>query len=162
MVDFKKYMAKKTENTGKVSLKDLQVAASSPAPEDTIQAVARFKMDPNAFDAIEGELYAGLNILKLKPGEAAGPFILKNILFEQDLSPTSKGKKKKMEPVDVYVAEFAGKEIRMPIAAGFTAKAKDANLSIGDKFLVKRVDDYVSKDWGTKGAGYELKIIARK
>jgi hypothetical protein len=120
-----------------------------------------FKVDAATWDETPGELYAGKNVLKLTPGEIAGPFVLKTILKDQDLTPAKA--KKKMEPVDVYVATHTASnmDVNMPIAAAFVQKAKDSNLSIGDTFLVRRVEDYVSKAFGTKGAGYELKITAR-
>lgn len=120
------------------------------------------KVEASVFESTPGELFAGKNILKLAEGEAAGPFVLKEILRDQDLNPAT-GKKKKMEPVDVYIGTHTEtkQDVNMPVAAAFVQKAEDAKLSIGDTFYVRRVQDYVSKAWGTKGAGYELKITAR-
>jgi hypothetical protein len=114
------------------------------------------------FDGASGEEFSGLNILKLEKGEAAGPFVLRTIKENQLLGKApKKDKKDTRKPVTVYIATFNGKEVRMPIAAAFTMKAKDANLSIGDTFLVKRLDDYTS-DFGTVCKGYALKVTERK
>lgn len=114
-------------------------------------------LDPSAFQKTQGELFAGLNILKLKAGEAAGPFILKNILLQQKL-----GKDKKMKPVDVYVADHDGLELRMPAAASFIGKAKDSNLGVGDTFLVYRDEQDYTSNFGKKDcASYQIKVTAR-
>lgn len=106
------------------------------------------------------EVYTGLNILKLKVGETAGVFTLVKILKNQVLGGLSA--KRKTKPVDVYVATFEGREIRMPIAASFTGKARDSKLAEGDKFMVRRADDYTSKEFGTRNcASYEIAITER-
>jgi hypothetical protein len=116
-----------------------------------------FILPGNSFDDTQGETCAGLNILRLKQGEAAGPFVLKEILLNQKL-----GENKKMAAVNVYVATHNGVEIRMPIAAAFVKKAEAATLKVGDTFLVKRVEDYVAKKFGKAGcADYALKITDR-
>jgi hypothetical protein len=109
------------------------------------------------FDDAEGELFAGLNILRLKEGQAAGPFTVKEILKDQ-----RPGTNKKWEPVDIYVALQGKVEVRMPISAAFVSKAKAAGLKEGDEFMVKRVADYDAKKHGKKGcADYLLKILRR-
>ncbi len=117
-------------------------------------------MTAEQFRALNGEKFAGLNILKLEPGTGGGPFTLTKILPKQDLGGgAGKGKRK---PVDVYVAEDSAKvEVRMPIAASFTGKAKDAKLAIGDSFAVFRQDDYTSKKFGSKCASYEITVTGR-
>jgi hypothetical protein len=114
------------------------MAKETISKEDLKKAVS-MKVDGSIFDQTEGEVYAGLNILKLEKGEAAGPFALREIKSAQLLGkPPKKGAKDTRKPVDVYVADFSGREVRMPIAAAFTMKAKDAKLSPGDTFLVRR------------------------
>ncbi len=117
----------------------------------------------DVFNNLKGERFAGLNILKLNPGEAAGPLTLKEILLKQDLTPAGSKRKKKMDPVDVYIATGPDKkiEIRMPIAASFIQKAKDAKLSVGDVFYTRRGDDYVSQ-FKTRGQSYEITVTQRK
>lgn len=122
-------------------------------------------MNVDQFNQLGGETFAGLNVLKLLPGQAAGPFTLKEILPNQRLGDEEKGKNKK-KPVDVYVATDAeGTEVRMPVAASFVGKAKDAKLSVGDKFAVMRGENYKTKFDGKnsppRGASYALKIIER-
>lgn len=112
------------------------------------------------FSKLTGEKFAGLRILHLEINEAAGPFRLTNILRDQELGEQTG--KKKMKPVDVYVAmDSADMEIRMPVAASFVGKAKDSNLAIGDEFCVLRAEDYISKDFGTKGKSYLLTVTKR-
>jgi len=108
------------------------------------------------------EVFAGKRILKLKIGEAAGPFLLVEIQKDQDLSPAGAKGRKKLAPVDVYIATDAtGTKINMPVAAAFLSKALEANLAVGDSFAVQRTEDYISKAYGTKGVGYALAIISR-
>ncbi len=109
------------------------------------------------FDSLEGETFAGLNILRLKEGEADGPFILTEILKNQKL-----GENKKMKPVDVYVTTKNKLAVRMPAAASFVSKAKESKLNIGDEFWVKRAEDYIAKKFGKNNcAAYILKITKR-
>jgi hypothetical protein len=116
-------------------------------------------MDAASFNAQKGQLYAGKNVLKLEPGQAAGPFTLTEILKDQDLG--SKGKKK-LQPVTVYVAEGPdGNPWHMPVATAFRAKAEDAKLAVGDTFAVLRTEDYTSREFGTKGHGYQIKVLSR-
>lgn len=124
-----------------------------------VGGVNTFLLDPTAFGK-SGEVLAGLNILKLNVGEVAGPFVLKKILLAQKLG-TGKGADKR-KPVDVYVSEFNGQEIRMPVSASFVGKAKDANLAVGDTFLVRRDADYTSKEYGSRECkSYSLNVTAR-
>lgn len=130
-----------------------------PSEENQKASMARgvFILPGNAFDEHDGEVFQGLNILKLEVNETAGIFTLKKILFNQKL-----GKSDKRKPVDVYVAEFNKQEIRMPISASFIGKVKDAKLAVGDTFLVRRDADYSSKEHGTKNCkSYSLKVMSR-
>jgi hypothetical protein len=136
----------------KISKADLKAQSS---------AGSGFKIDPNAFDTQAGQLFAGLNILKLEPNEAAGPFVLKSILKDQHPGKKKSAAAKIKEPVDIYVATFGDVEVRMPLAKAFVMKAKDANLSVGDTFLVKRIGDYET-DFGGTGKGYIIKVTERK
>lgn len=128
--------------------------------ETTTTGPASVKLTSSAFDTLGGETYAGLNILKLAEGEAAGPFAyLKSV--QQEIP--AKGKRK-ASIVTVHVAEhisFPGREVRMPIAAAFLGKADDAKLAPGDIFAVRRGGDYIDKNYGQKCQGFELKVLAR-
>lgn len=120
-------------------------------------------IDAASFDSMQGETFAGLNVLKLSPGQAAGPVTIKNILFNQKLGKDSAAKKRK--PVDVYVGEFNGSEVRLPVAASFVMKMKDANVGIGDVIALKREENYATKHDGKngdkRGQSYILKVISR-
>ena len=115
-------------------------------------------MTGDAFDRLGGELHAGLNIIKLKPGEAAGPIVVKDILLQQSLGKQT-GKKKR-KPVDVYVGDANGVSCRLPIAASFLQKLREGNVKIGDTIAFKRGEDYTSQ-FNTKGASFELRILER-
>lgn len=134
---------------------------TAPADDQKSQmSTGSFILPGNAFDDASGETFAGLNVLRLKEGEVGGPFVLKEILPNQKL-----GENKKMKPVDVYVGihEASKLEIRMPAAASFVQKAKDAALGVGDVFLIRRSADYIAKKFGKNNcASYELKITSRK
>lgn len=111
------------------------------------------------FAKLGGEVFAGKRILKLKENEGAGPFIVVEILKDQDLNGKSK---KKLAPVTVYVATDAdGQRINMPVAAAFLAKADEAKLAVGDEFSVFRTENYTSKTYKTQGFGYMLTITRR-
>jgi hypothetical protein len=115
-------------------------------------------IDASSFDELEGETFAGLNILKLTPGQAAGPITITQILLNQKLGKDAASKKRK--PVDVYCGQFNGIQMRLPVAASFVAKAKEANVSVGDVIALKREADYQSQ-FKTTGASYVLKVISR-
>ena len=115
-------------------------------------------MDADAFRSMKGETFAGLNILKLEPGKAAGPITIKDVLLNQKLGKDSAAKKRK--PVDVYVGEHDGVQIRLPVAASFVAKMKDAKVKVGDVIAILRGEDYTSQ-FKTRGASYELKVLSR-
>jgi len=130
--------------------------------EPAVVSAPKVFMDVTAFRNMSGETFAGLNILKLEPGQAAGPLTITKILLNQDLGSGGTGKRKK-KPVDVYVAnDPEGTEVRLPVAASLTMKLKDAKVGPGDVVAILRGDDYKSKVYGTRGASYELKVLSRK
>lgn len=138
----------------KITKADLSPASVSTVP-------ASVKLTSSAFDTLGGEVFSGLNILKLSEGEAAGPFrFLKTVLQTMP----AKGKKP-AEDVTCYVAEhlsFPGREIRLPISVSLVKKCEDAKLSAGDIIAVRRSGDYVSKNFaGQKCQGFDLRVIAR-
>ena len=118
------------------------------------------KITGSAFDALGGEVYSGLNILKLAEGEAAGPFrFLKTVTQEMP----AKGKKP-AQTVTCYVGEhivYPGREIRLPLAASFVKKCEDAALKKGDILAVRRGGDYVDKTYRQTCQGFDLKVMAR-
>jgi len=138
------------------------MAKKDEAPKSKLLAGTVF-IDTAAFDSMEGETFAGLNILKLSPGQAAGPITIKKILPKQILGKDTAAKKRK--PVDVYVGEFNGTEIRLPVAASLIMKFKDANVGVGDVVAIKRDVNYATKHDGKngdpRGQAYLLKVISR-
>lgn len=132
--------------TGKVTEEAAGAAGSQLATLPTVKHASIVASDASKFAALGGEVSFGMQIIKLKQGEAAGPFILAKILEKQDCTPA--GAKKKYDPVDVYVGrDTSGFEIRMPIAASFVGKAADLKLAVGDEFHLLRMDDYHSKTY---------------
>lgn len=118
-------------------------------------STASFIMDAAQFNAQAGETFAGINVLSMAVGQCAGPFVITEILRNQQLSKKVKGK------VDVYVTKAPdGTEVRMPAAASFVDKAKKAKLAVGDTILVQRNADYESK-FGRDCESYALKVTKR-
>lgn len=137
--------------------KNKKIEGTEKLDPSELRANKSFVHESSVFDDLDGEVFAGLNILRLKEGEVGGPFVLKEILEKQKLGTSAKRK-----PVDVYVAMSNNVEIRMPVAAGFVTKAKAAKLSEGDEFWVRRVEDYVAKKFGKNNcASYEIKVTKR-
>lgn len=150
----------KLETVPALSRADLAEQTGENSPAVVTTSPASIKLTSSAFDTLGGEVFAGLNILKLAEGEAAGPFsYLRSV--EQEIP--AKGKRK-ASVVTVHVAEhlsFPGREVRMPIAAAFLGKADDAKLGAGDVFAVRRSGDYIDKNYGQKCQGFELRVLAR-
>ncbi len=125
----------------------------------TQNASGSYVMDMGAFETADGKLFAGLNILKLEIGQAAGPFKLLEILKDQNLNKKKALKKgEKPNLVDIYVGEFNGTPVRMPAGASFLMKAKESKLKVGDIFAVKRGNDY-KNNFSTDSKSWELKVL---
>lgn len=135
-----------------------QVATINPAGQIA-------KMDRALFDSAEGEVYAGLNLLKLEVGGADGPFILVKVLENQMLND------KFAKGVDVYIGKRCDRngaalatsaEMRMPASASFAQKCRDdAKLAIGDVFAVARDADYTSKAGRADCKAFAVKVFKR-
>ncbi len=108
------------------------------------------------FDAADGEAFVGLNILDLHEGAADGPFKLVNIL------PTEFGVGKGKKLINVYHTMKGTTPVQMPISASFITKAEEAKLQKGDTFLVKRGNNFKSREFGTENCkSYLIKVTAR-
>jgi hypothetical protein len=119
-----------------------------------------------AGDAFDGETFAGLNILKLEEGKAAGPFAhVKTVIQKMKKKGKIKPGEDPEQDVEVFIATHLSdhrREFRMPIAAAFIKKAKeDAKLEAGDVYLVKRTANYTDKVYKQTCQGFELKVLAR-
>jgi hypothetical protein len=154
---------KNVSNSASITLRDLREGVQNTAGGDI--GPGGMKIVSEAFDNLTGEIYAGLNIVKLEPGEAAGPFRLLRI--DRDVEIARPGKKKNGTPgkVDKYVGEhlaFKGREAQMPIAASFLGKCDDSKLAVGDIFAFRRGENYTDKTYGQKNCqSFELKVLAR-
>lgn len=124
------------------------------------------KMDRSMFDSAEGEVFAGLNLLKLEVGEADGPFILTEVMEDQILN------EKYTKGVDVYVGKRCDANgntigtspaLRMPASASFAQKCRDdAKLALGDIFAVARDANYKSKNFDRDDCkAYAVKVFKR-
>lgn len=122
-----------------------------------------FVTDAAAFDNLQGETFAGLNVLKLAVGQTAGPLVVTRVLRDVPVSRKSKKEKgEKVRNVDKYFATAPNKtEYAMPISASFVLRAREAKLDVGDTFFLRRGKDYKNPAFANKGASYELKITAR-
>lgn len=140
---------------GKAKTKSNLSAITEPAPGAVKTAVI---FDAAKFDEMQGETFAGLNVLKLKKGEAAGPIEITEILLQQKLGKGKAAAKRK--PVDVYCGKVAGVACRLPCAASLVMKMKEAKVAVGDTVAIKRLDDYETA-FGNPGASYHLKVLAR-
>lgn len=109
--------------------------------------------DRAAFAAIKGEkITGGGNVLTIPQESGAGPFTLVSVQSRK-LDP-------RLQAVDVYVAAATdGVEYNMPASTSFVAKAKGANLSVGDTFAVWRDVDYTARK--RQCASYAITIISR-
>lgn len=143
-----------------ISKQDLADASSSALAVQSNSTPSGIKLASSAFDSAGGEVYSGLNILKLAEGEAAGPFRFTRTV-EQEMP--AKGKKP-AETVTCYCGEhiaYPGREIRMPIATAMVKKFEDAKIAKGDVYLVRRAGDYIDKTYKQTCQGFDLKIVAR-
>lgn len=105
-------------------------------------------MDKARWDNQDGEEYGGqADILKLEPGQAAGPLTyLNETALTTELGETV-----------AHSAMDADKNVwRMPIHATFIRAVEQANLANGDKFLVRRLPDQIKK--AGKGKGKPMQI----
>jgi hypothetical protein len=153
-------MSKSKNASSSITKDDLNEMKSALAvPSSSVPA--SLTLTSSAFDSLGGEVFAGLNILKLSQGEAAGPF---RFLKQVNQEMPAKGKKKAETVVCNVVAHlsFPNREIRLPLSASLSAKIDDAALKAGDVIAVRRVADYVSKNFaGQNCQGYELRVLAR-
>lgn len=132
----------------------------SPAKDSTTttatEAIPRNESGGVDFDAAEGEAYVGLNLLDLAEGQADGPFKLANII------PTEFGVGKSKKLINVYHTMKGTTPVQMPISASFITKAEEAKIQKGDTFLVKRGNNFKSKEFGTENCkSYLIKVTSR-
>jgi hypothetical protein len=107
----------------------------------------------------EGEVFAGLNVLKLSPGQAAQGLVIAKI-GTQIVKGRGKEKGKTREIPSYAATGPDGNEYRLPLNRSFVDKAVEAKLSVGDEITLIAEDEYVSKD-GNRGMGFSLIVTAR-
>lgn len=131
-----------------------------PGTESVNGGVASFLTDAAAFDNLNGERFAGLNVLKLAAGQAAVGLVVSAIGTQK---VKGRGKEKgKTREIPSYSAKAPdGREYRLPLNASFVAKMQDAKVKVGDTVAIRRGDDYVSKE-GNRGTSFDLIVQARK
>jgi hypothetical protein len=108
----------------------------------------------------EGEVFAGKNVLKLAPGQAAAGLVIAKIGTQ---IVKGRGKEKgKTREIPAYTATAPdGNDYGLPLNRSFIDKASDAKLAVGDTVTVVCEGEYVSKD-GNRGVGYALIVTGRK
>ncbi len=107
------------------------------------------------FDSAPGEAFVGLNIIRLSVGQADGPFVVQSIMMK----PFGEGARKKDIPQ--VIATKGNVPYTMPIAAAFIKRLEEAALKKGDTFIIKRDNDYTSRDGTPDCEAYLLKVTAR-
>lgn len=140
-------MAKTTKTDGKVTV--------------TAGGIQEFKMDASAFQALGGERFSGMNVLKLNTNEAVQGLVISKIGIQK---VKGRGKDKgKTREIPSYAATLGegGKEYRLPLNASFVQKCDEAKIKIGDTIAVLKGEGYESKE-GNKGVSFELLVQARK
>ena len=110
------------------------------------------------WDAAPGEVFGGsADILKLEPGQVAGPLVYVG-LSEKKLELDG-------DKVDVHTARDASAKLwRLPLSASFRNQLVESKLAAGDTFLVRRTEDALKKKGKGKGNPmriYQVKITAR-
>ena len=108
----------------------------------------------------EGEVFAGLNVLKLSPGQAAAGLVIAKI-GTQVVKGRGKEKGKTREIPSYSATAPDGNEYRLPLNRSFVDKAVEAKVAVGDEITLIAEDEYVSKD-GNRGMGFSLIVTARK
>lgn len=107
------------------------------------------------FDNAQGESFVGLNLLKLRVGEADGPFVVASLALKKF------GEGARAKELPQVVGMKGSTPYTMPISASFIARLEDAKLAKGDTFLIKRTEDYTSQE-GTEGCqSYIIKVLNR-
>lgn len=123
------------------------------------------KFDPKSFIVSageivkKGEVFAGLNVLKLEAGQAAQGLVIENI-GEQIVKGRGKEKGKTRKIPSYTAAAPDGESYRLPLNRSFLDKASEAKLAVGDEITLICEGGYVSKD-GNKGVGYSLIVTER-
>lgn len=140
--------------------------SSSPAviPPGSLPALkgGGMSIDRSLFDSAVGEVFAGLNIVKIPVGGAAGPFKFLRLLEPRILN--KKFKKKIETGVAVLVNEAGtalGADVQLPASASMTQKLLDAKIAPGDVFFIGRDADYTSKQGREDCQAYILKVVHR-
>lgn len=127
-----------------------------------VPAGALVKLDRAMFDSAEGEIFAGLNIIKMNVGEADGPFVFRQITPPRFLNDKFK------KPIQTGVVQrcnqdgvSSGPEWALPASASMTQKIFDARIAVGDIFAVAREADYTSKQGREDCKAYIVKVFKR-
>jgi hypothetical protein len=107
----------------------------------------------------KGEVFAGLNVLKLQAGQAAQGLKVEKI-GEQVVKGRGKEKGKTRKIPSYSALAPDGLIYRMPLNKSFLDKAAEAKLAVGDEFTLVCEGAYESKD-GNKGIGFSLVVTKR-
>ncbi len=138
----------------KITKEQLKLAA--------VSSTTALTMDRSMFDSAEGELFAGLNIIKLEVGAAAGLFVFKELTPPRFLNDKFK------KPIQTGVVQKcdkngvpSGPDWALPASASMTQKVFDAKIAPGDVFAIARENDYTSKQGREDCKAYIVKVFKR-
>lgn len=125
----------------------------------SIASMKSFIVSASEINKTEGEVFAGINVLKLEEGQAAAGLVISKI-GEQLVK--GRGKEKgKTRKIPSYAATAPdGMEYRLPLNRSFVDKCTDAKLAVGDTITLVCEGGYVSKE-GNRGVGYTLIVTGR-
>lgn len=118
-----------------------------------------FIVDAGTIARDSGEVFAGLNVLKLEAGQAASGLVIAKIGV-QVVKGRGKEKGKTRELPSYAALAPDGIEYRLPLNRSFVDKAADAKLAVGDTITLIAEGAYTSKD-GNRGMGFSLIVTAR-
>lgn len=132
--------------------KQTKMAQEAAEAESRRLAERTYMADESAWENADGEEYGGqADILEIKEGEIAGPFVyVGHQEMTTDLGDTT-----------VHMATNKdGDTLRLPIQATFLRAIDQADVIRGDTFLIKRFEDQIKKKG--KGANKPMAIFGVK
>lgn len=115
------------------------------------------------FNALGGETFAGLNVLKLAVGQADGPFIFVEFKAARILNAKYKTpiRTATAQRCDKLGAPISTAMVELPACASMAGKIYDSDLQAGDVFFIGRGPNYTSAKGRDDCNSYMLKVISR-
>lgn len=130
--------------------------SNQPAPQPRVRD---FILDVSQIQRDGAEVFGGLNVLRLNPGQGAAGLVITKI-GTQTVKGRGKEKGKTRELPSYSATAPDGVEYRLPLNRSFVDKAVEAKLKVGDTITLICEGEYKSKE-GNRGMGYTLLVTAR-